>query len=128
MTGLGAAERLTEQGKTAIIVEILDSVGKDLKMYIMLYMLGYLAQHQIKTYTNTCCIGLEKDGIIAKQDGKEIKIPCDALVMAAGSVSNNVIVDMVKQITYSYKIICDNEKPGKVIRALWAGNEIGRII
>lgn len=128
LTGLEAAELLTEQGKTAIVVELLEAVGKDLEMYIRPYMMQYLAQHRIKTYTNTSCVGLDKNGVIVRQGGREFKISCDALVMAVGSVSNQSVVELVRRTGYPYEVIGDNETPGKVMQALWAGNKIGRTV
>lgn len=128
LTGLETAEVLTEQGKTAIIVEMLDSVGLDLEMYIVPYMLGYLAEHQIKTYLNTKVIALDADGLIAEQAGQEIKIPCQALVAAAGSVANSQVTRLVEESGYPYQVIGDNKEPGKVIHALWAGHQLGRTI
>ena len=128
LTGLEAAEVLTEQGKKATVVEMLDAVGKDLEMYILPYMLGYIAEHQIETHVNTKVVALEADGVLAEQDGKQIKIPCDALVLAAGSVPNTDVIDLVKKTGYAYKVIGDNNAPGKVITALWTANELGRSI
>ena len=128
LTGLEAAEVLTEQGKKATVIEMLDAIGKDLEMYIMPYMMGYIAEHQIETHVNTKVVALEEGGVLAEQDGKQFKIPCDALVLAAGSVPNNDVVELVKETGYDYKVIGDNNAPGKVLTALWTANELGRSV
>ena len=128
MTGLEAAEVLTEQGKEAIVIEMLDAIGKDLEMYIAPYMFGYIAEHNIQTYVNTCCLGLSPEGVTTKQDGKTVTIPCEALVMAAGSVPNTAVAELVEKTGYPFKVVGDSVTPGKMIKAMWAANEIGRTI
>ncbi|MGI5970371.1 MAG: FAD-dependent oxidoreductase [Oscillospiraceae bacterium] len=128
LTGLEIAEILTEQGKTAIVIEMLDTVGRDLEMYIAPYMLGYLKEHNIEVYTNTRCIGLDSNGVIAEKSGKHIIIPCQALIIAAGNVPNDKVTEMVKKTGYPYEVIGDNSRPGKMKDSIWRGNEIGRTI
>ena len=128
MTGLEVAEVLTEQGKTAIVVEMLDTIGKDLESTIKPYMLNYLEAHKIQTYVKTKCVALEKDGVIAEQDGKQFLIPCEAMIMAAGSVIDDSVEKMVQETGIPYKAIGDAKRPGKMVTAMWDGNEIGRTL
>lgn len=128
ITGLEAAEVLTEEGKTAIVAEMLDTIGKDLESTIKPYMDEYLSKHRIRTYVKARCTGLAEDGVIAEVDGKEEKIACDALIVAAGSVVDRAVEEMVKATGIPYRAVGDADRPGKMRKAVWAANEIARTI
>lgn len=87
-----------------------------------------MKEHEIETHVKTVCKKLETDGIIVNEDGNEVKIPCDAVLIAAGSIPNTTIVDMVDKCDIPYEVIGDNSKVGQVLAAIWEGNRIGRTI
>ncbi|WP_147533205.1 FAD-dependent oxidoreductase [Bacillus marasmi] len=128
LVGLEAAEILTCQGKKVSIVEMMEEIGKDLEMYIKPYALDFLEKNSIRTFTNTKCIEIGDDYILLEKDGEKIKVDCGAVVIATGSKSNHGVEEMVKGLGYEYSVVGDAKIPGKVLEAIWQGNEVARMI
>jgi NADPH-dependent 2,4-dienoyl-CoA reductase/sulfur reductase-like enzyme len=128
LVGLEAMEVLLGQGKKVTVVEMLDQVGKDLEMYIAPYMFGIIEKAKVPVLTDTKCVEIGDDYIIVEKGGKTEKIKCGAVVMAVGARSNTDVVDMVKAMGYEYHVVGDAVKPGKVLAAIWGGNEVARNI
>ena len=110
------------------LVEMLDQVGQDLEMYIRPYMFGIIEKANVPVLTGRKCVEIGDDYITVEKDGKKEKINCGAVVMAAGARSNTSVVDMVKTMGYEYHVVGDAVKPGKVLAAIWGGNELARKI
>jgi 2,4-dienoyl-CoA reductase-like NADH-dependent reductase (Old Yellow Enzyme family)/thioredoxin reductase len=128
LVGSEAAEILTEQGKTVSIVEMLAEIGKEMEMYIKPYYRRYIIDHNIQTYIKSKCLEIGENYVLIDKEGEEVKLECDAVIMATGSKSSTDVTDMVKALGYEYHVIGDASKPAKVLEAIWAGNEIGRTI
>ncbi len=128
LIGLEAMHVLLQQGKKVTVIEMLDEIGKDLEMYIRPYMFGIIEAEKVPVLTNTKCLEIQEDHIVVEREGQRTSIPCGAVVMAVGAKSNKEVADMVKQLGYEYHVVGDAREPGKVLPAIWGGNEIGRTI
>ena len=50
----------------------------------------------------------------------------DAIVVALGAVSNNLLGDEIKSIVLEVHVVGDVLKPGKALNAIFEGFKIGR--
>ncbi len=128
LVGLEVAEILACQGKKITIIEMLDKVGKDLEVYIQPYAQKIIQNYHMKVYVNTKAMEIKPDSIVVETDGKKQIISCGAVIMAVGAKSNQEVVSIVEKLKIPYKVIGDAQKPGKVLNAIWSGNEVGRTI
>jgi len=128
LIGLEAMHVLLQQGKKVTVIEMLDEIGKDLEMYIRPYMFGIIEAEKVPVLTNTKCLEIQEDHIVVEREGQRTSIPCGAVVMAVGAKSNNEVADIVKHRGYECHVVGDAREPGKVLPAIWGGNEIGRTI
>jgi len=126
LVGLEATEILTCQGKKVTVVEMLDAVGKDMEMYVIPYITAFLKDHKIPIYTDSKCLEIEKDYVVVEKNNEKIKIPCEAVVIATGSKSNNTVEEMIKKLGIEYHVVGDAKKPSKILDAIWLGNEVAR--
>jgi NADPH-dependent 2,4-dienoyl-CoA reductase/sulfur reductase-like enzyme len=127
--GLEAAELLTEEGKKVIVIEMLGEVGKDVEMFIKPYTLNYLQEHKIDVRVDSKCVAIGTDSVTVEKDGKaETLQGIGAVVIAVGARSDP---SKVAEMAHAYgecHVIGDAKQIGKVIDAIWLGNEIARSI
>lgn len=128
LVGLEAMEVLLAQGKKVTVIEMLDQIGRDMEMYIRPYMFGIIEKEKVPVLTKSKCVEIGDDYVTIEKEGGRQNIKCGAVVMAVGARSNNLVVDMVKSLGIEYHVIGDAAKPGKVLEAIWGGNEIARNI
>jgi NADH dehydrogenase FAD-containing subunit len=67
-------------------------------MYIKPYSVDFIKSNKIPVYTNSKCVEIGKDYVLLDKKGKQIKLDCDAVVMATGSKSNTSVEEMVKNL------------------------------
>lgn len=126
LVGLEAMEVLTAQGKAVTVVEMLDEIGMDLEMYIRPYMLSIIEKNGVNVLTGTKCLTVCDGYITAAKDEDTIELRCEAVVMAAGAVSNRNVKDIADDLEIECHVIGDAKEPGKVLAAIWEGNELAK--
>ncbi|HAT4106550.1 bilirubin reductase, long form [Clostridium perfringens] len=90
MVGCEVAEYLClEEGNKVSIVEMDNNIAKGESSTILPTMMGNFSKNNVKIYTNHKVNKIDKDCIICENDSKEIKIPCDYVVMAVGAKPNS---------------------------------------
>ena len=128
LVGLEAAEILACQGKSVSVVEMMDQVGKEIEIYVQPYIRETIAKHNIHVYTSTKCVEIRDGELVGDKNGEEVVIPCQAVIVASGAKSNTEVEELVKTLGIPYHVVGDAKKPGKVLSAIWSGNEIARNI
>lgn len=85
-TGCEAAWMLAQRGKNVTVVEMQkDILMDDLLTDDVAHMLrDMLAYRNVDVLTSTKAISVNAEGVIAKTNGTELRIPADAVVFAAG--------------------------------------------
>lgn len=128
LVGLEAAEILACQGKKVNVIEMMDQVGKDLEVYIQPYVQEMIKKYNMGIYTSTKCLEITENSVVVETAGETKSISCQAVIMAVGARSNQQLVSIVEKLGIPYKVIGDAAKPGKVLNAIWSGNEAGRTV
>ena len=90
MVGCEVTEYLCfEEGNKVSIVEMDNNIAKGESSTILPTMMENFSKNNVKIYTNHKVNKIDKDCIICENDSKEIKIPCDYVVMAVGAKPNS---------------------------------------
>lgn len=126
LVGLEAAEILTCQGKKVAVVEMLDKVGKDMDTLVMPYFDDFIKKHGLTIHTDSKCVKIGPDFVEIEKNGENVRLSCQAVVIATGARSNKRVEELVKPMNIPYHVIGDANRPSKVLNAIWSGNEIAR--
>ena len=130
LVGLEVAEFLTEGSCQVTVVEMLDTIGKDIGQGRRGSMLESVHIAGIKLQPATTCIAITNTGVIAKTGEGDAEIPAEAVVVAVGSKPRDSkwIEEYCKQHCISYNIIGDAVKTRRVIDAIHEGVHVARHI
>lgn len=89
LVGLEVAEYLHGNAEEITVVEMLDSVGKDLGQLRNICVMESLYATGIKTITNAKCVEIKESGVVIEKDGSTEELPCESVVAAIGAKSRN---------------------------------------
>ncbi len=128
LTAMEVMDILGRSGKKITIIEMLDKIAQDMEFYVFPYFSALIDKFDIQVLTNTKCIEIGEGYIVVEQDGEQKKMEFGTTIMASGSRSYNPLEDIVKAMNIPYEVIGDAITPGKVMSALWDGNEVARKI
>jgi 2-enoate reductase len=133
--GAETALYLGKQGKSVTIVEMLDSIMRD-----MVWMNAQDIQRRfdglesdridVKVMTNTEAVQIIDDGlVVVDKSGQKITLKADKVVLAVGMAPNqDNLSDALKGTVPEIYRIGDCIRPGKVIDAVWAGFRTARLV
>ena len=119
LVGMETAEYLTAKGQKVTVIEMLDEVAKDLGPARKGVLMESVKSGKIVTYTNTKCLEIKADKVIAEKDGETIEVTSDAVVFAVGAkpVKTDDIVKLCEEKNIPCHIIGDAKKVAKAIDA-----------
>jgi len=80
---------LSEKGKDVTVIEMLSKVGLDMERTTRWPLLKRLQAKNVKIFTNTKAIAIERNCVVAKCDGQEKRFPADTVVLAVGTMPRN---------------------------------------
>lgn len=119
---------LCEGIKKVAVVEMLRKLGRDIGSSTRWTLLQDATRLGVKTYTRTEAKEITPAGVVAERDGKEIFIPGDTVVLAAGARSENGLYAELKDRLAEVYLIGDAKNPRKALEAVAEGFETGRKI
>lgn len=122
LVGTETAEYLLEKGCDVSIIEMMDKIAGGESSTILPTIMADFHKHNVRQYVNTKVSAIEKDGRIvrASQDGKELAIDCDMVVMAVGSRKNTFDVEGITVPVY-YAGDCAGERAASIMEAIRGG-------
>ncbi|MEJ5348567.1 MAG: FAD-dependent oxidoreductase [Desulfosoma sp.] len=122
--------RLAVRGtKEIILVEMLDAVGKDLGRSTRWAMLQNIAVHGVKVYKSTKALEITPEGVqVQTPEGETRYVPCDTVVLAAGSRSYNPLEEKLREKGLSVHVVGDAARVGKAFDAVHQGFQVGRAL
>ena len=85
LVGLEVAELLAHKAEEITVIEMLDSVAKDLGQLRKICVMESLYRSGIKTITSAQCTEIKENSIIINKDGELSEVACDYVVIAVGS-------------------------------------------
>lgn len=128
LTGLETAHFLTEKGCDVTIIEMADEIAPGTWMQHRDDILPKLQKAGVKIYTGTKLVKTNKGYIEAEviKDKKMLKLPCDKVVLALGSRSENTLLKELEAVGISPVVIGDSFKVGKIADATKAAYEAAK--
>ncbi len=118
---------LEKSFKTITIIEMLDSIGKDIGKTTRWIALKEIARSGVRVLTKTKAKSIDEDGVIVENEKfNRHKIVADTVVIAAGYKPNNIFGETLK-IKFKNKvhIIGDAKKVAKLPDAIHEGFYVG---
>jgi 2-enoate reductase len=131
LIGCETALYLAKKGKHVTIVEILDSVARDMAWGNALDLIKLLDDYKIKILTNSHVQRITEDGICLINGHGEGSAPkADIIILAVGmkSSSSRIPVDILEKIVPEVYAIGDCAQPRRVLNAFWEGYRTARLI
>ena len=119
------AEYIREKGNEVTVIEMQDSVAKDVGAGRKTDILIHVAASGIKTVTDSKCVKITSNSVWVDQKGEIKEIPCDSVVLAVGSKSNPTswIEEYCQKHAVEYKVVGDAVNPRRAIQAIHEGVE-----
>lgn len=129
LVGCETALYLAQKGKKLTIVEILDSVMRDMCIQNRAHLLQLLADAKVEILTETKVLEITDEGItIADKHGKRSTLEADTVVLAVGLKPNEKLLKSLTDKVPEVYAIGDCVEPRIVINAIWEGFHTARQI
>ena len=124
LVGTETAEYLLAQGCQVSVIEMLDKIANGESSTILPLIMADFAKHEVKQYVKTKVARIEHGGTCVKatntDDGSEVVIPCDYVVMAVGSVKNTLDMEGVTT-PVTYVGDCSGDRTASIAEAIRSG-------
>ncbi|RYD02191.1 hypothetical protein N752_27450 [Desulforamulus aquiferis] len=122
LVGLETCEHVLSQNRRAAIVEMQDSVGKDIHPSIKYFISKSLAENHVEILTNTKVESFKMDGAICTNQSGHIKLSgFDMVLLALGAKSYNPLEKDLEGKVKSLHVIGDAVKPRSAVVAIEEG-------
>ena len=129
LVGTETAEYALTKGCQVSIVEMLDKIANGESQTILPTIMAHFKEKDVKQYVNTKVLRIEDDGhkVICEQNGEEITIACDKVIMAVGSKKNTFDVDGIEKDIY-YVGDCSGERTASIAEAIRSAYQVANNI
>jgi 2,4-dienoyl-CoA reductase (NADPH2) len=118
----------TRGTKNILLIEMIDSIGKDIGKTTRWGMLQNMSRSGVETRTATRALEITETGVKIETGGEETEIPADTVVLGVGNVSHNPLQEMLEKSGIPYKIAGDAGQIGKAFDAVHQGFAAGRLV
>jgi 2-enoate reductase len=123
LVGCETALYLAQKGKKVTIVEILDSVMKDVFIAIRVHMLALLEEAKVEILTGSKILEITDTGTVtADKNGDKKNLEAASIVLALGLKSKENLASALKDRAPEVYTVGDCVKPRLVINAIWTGS------
>ncbi len=119
-------ELATRGTKSVVLVEMISKVGMDIGKTTRWTMIQELDRRGVLTHVKTKVLEITEDGVKVEQDGKEIEISGDTVVLAAGATPHNPLQKELEAKGIACRVAGDAEKIGLAFDAVHTGFATGR--
>jgi len=118
-----------EKGKKVTIIELLESIARDMVWGNALDLVKSLNEHNVKILSSTNVLEIADSHItIADEHGKKSTIEADTIVIAVGLKPNRELVEALESGSLKVYAIGDCVGSSKVIGAIWQGFRTARLV
>jgi 2,4-dienoyl-CoA reductase (NADPH2) len=125
LTGLETAEYLVQKGKSVIIIEALDDVGKNMFPMLRKVLLNRLKKYKVQIITSAK-VDKITGGKLVYNNGNDNIIDIDDVVVAIGNVPDNTFKEFKKDDKYYF--IGDCKNVATAVEAIRDGAELSLVI
>jgi len=128
-TGCEVAHHLSENGCPVTIVEQLSKIGGEVESITKKVLISRLKENDVQFMTGHKLSKVEDNGVfVIDQDGNELFIEAESVVMAIGNKPDNSLYDQIKSLGIVLYQIGDCLEPRSAKAAIYEGAVIGRAI
>jgi len=129
IVGCETALHLALEGRQVTIVEILNSVARDMFFANRMHMLELLEENGVKILTETSVAEIKDDGVVlADKDYNRSDLAADTVVLALGLSPNKALEEAMADTAPETFFIGDCVATRKVINAVWEGFRYARLV
>jgi len=127
-TGCDVAMHLAHQKKKVTIVEMLPKVGHNIGPGSRWVVLQTLQELGVEMRPNFKVKEIQTEHVTGERDGREEKIPAEAVVLALGSKPERALFDKLKEKNVPVQCVGDAVEPRKIVNAIHDGYNAARAI
>lgn len=120
LIGSEAAVWLAGLGREVSLIEMLPQVAGDATGGHRTGLLDQLAGN-VEIYTDTRCVEVTPNGVIAECKGERMTLPADTVIVAAGMRSKSETAYALGAVCPVFRVIGDCNRPGKILEAVRDG-------
>lgn len=125
--GLGAALKLSEEGKQVTVVDQ-GAIASGLHQRLVNHYNERLVANDVAFYPNCPVVEILDDAVEIMHLGFPVKLSADTVVQAIGTQSVNDLVPVLEKMQIPYVAIGDCKRIGDALCAIRDGAEIGRML
>jgi 2,4-dienoyl-CoA reductase (NADPH2) len=118
-------ELCSRGNKKVTVVEMLEKVCRDVGISTRWTLLQDMRHLGITTMKNAVAKRIEEGRVVVEVDGKEMVIPADTVIIAAGSCPVNELYEELKGSGMDVHLVGDAREARKAIEAFQEGYEAG---
>lgn len=127
LVGMETATFLARQGCKVSIVDMVD-IGKDVGYTLKEALLEEIIRNGIYLYPNSVLDRITDTGLNIIIFHEIIVLKANTIVIAVGSVSNNILYEKLKDLVPELHIIGDSREPRNSLAAIHEGFKVGNLI
>ena len=111
--------------KEVTVVEMESKAGKDVGLTTKWTIMAELKRLGVRILTETKAVGVTPEGLETQGKNGTGLIPADCVVVAAGSRSENILLDELQGVVSKIHVIGDAQEPRNALTAIREGLEAG---
>ena len=122
MIGCEESVYLCDLGHQVTIVELQDDIAADCLKYPFLWLHHEVGSRDIRVLTGSSCAEITESTVtVKKADGSGEIIPCDSVVLAAGTRSRSDVVEKLRPLCPRFYVVGDAKQAKNVMMAVRDG-------
>ncbi len=118
-------ELLNRGIKKVTVVEMTKKAGNDIGLTTRWTVMGELKRLGVRVITETRAVGITPEGLEIERKGSIDLLAADSIVIAAGSRSENALIDKLKGLAAEVLVVGDAKIPRNALEAIREGCEAG---
>lgn len=127
--GLDVVEHYAPHESTSVsIVELQDTIGKDLDLITKSSMYEIMDKHNVEQYTSTCLMEVKDDAFIVQKDGELIELDFDLGFICLGMRASAPMITDLEKYACENKIVLRNLGDSRLARRIMEGTQEARDI
>jgi NADH dehydrogenase FAD-containing subunit len=121
------AYHLSQQGTAVTLVDMTGEIGADLELSEKMYFLKGLKEARVRMLTNSKIEAVTEKGVeVVNKEWQRELIPVDTVVLALGAVSQNALLEDLKDVDVETYAIGDCVEPRTIYEAVHEGAQVAR--
>jgi 2-enoate reductase len=125
MIGIEVADLLAEKGKSVIVIEQLDSIGRGTPAITRKELITRLCGNNVKILVSTRAIAIGRAGVLVEHSGERTNISANSVIVASGYRPRRDLAENLDLLDVDFYVIGDCLQPRTIFDAIDDGYRIG---